>query len=122
MGSDAYLVTSMSGFVTTDSAALGAVATVVSSGGAFGTVSGPAGSPASTTASDTNDMDLYQAIDSATGTIAVVVTESAATTATTYNYVAQCSNRGTCDSATGLCKCFKGYSNDNRNEQNMLAQ
>ena len=38
-----------------------------------------------------------------------------------YQYVAQCSNRGTCDSATGLCKCFKGYSHDNCNTQNMLA-
>merc|ERR1712167_387494 len=34
-----------------------------------------------------------------------------------------CANtdRGTCDSATGVCKCFKGYSNDNCDNQNMLA-
>merc|ERR1711998_241304 len=31
---------------------------------------------------------------------------------TTYQYVSQCSNRGACDSSTGVCKCFKGYSND----------
>ena len=41
--------------------------------------------------------------------------------ANTYKYVAQCANRGTCDSATGVCKCFKGYANDNCNKQNMLA-
>jgi len=40
---------------------------------------------------------------------------------TTYQYVAQCSNRGACDASTGLCKCFKGYSNDNCDTQNMLA-
>jgi hypothetical protein len=38
-----------------------------------------------------------------------------------FQYVSQCSNRGTCDSATGVCKCFKGYSNDNCDNQNMLA-
>jgi len=40
---------------------------------------------------------------------------------TTYQYVSQCSNRGACDSSTGVCKCFKGYSNDNCDTQNMLA-
>merc|ERR1719146_285928 len=29
----------------------------------------------------------------------------------------QCSNRGACDSSTGVCKCFKGYSNDNCDTQ-----
>merc|ERR1719502_2180012 len=28
-----------------------------------------------------------------------------------YEFVAQCSNRGTCDD--GQCECFKGYTNDN---------
>merc|ERR1712100_916621 len=50
---------------------------------------------------------------------ATLVTEAAA--GTTYHYVAQCSNRGSCDAGTGLCKCFKGYSNDNCDTQNMLA-
>jgi len=47
------------------------------------------------------------------------ITEDAA--GSTYQYVAQCSNRGSCDASTGLCKCFKGYSNDNCDTQNMLA-
>merc|ERR1712100_645958 len=40
---------------------------------------------------------------------------------TTYQYVSQCSNRGAFDSSTGVCKCFKGYSNDHCDTQNMLA-
>jgi len=61
---------------------------------------------------------LYQVLHT-TGYIGTVVTESAS--ATTFQYVSQCSNRGTCDSSTGICKCFKGYSNDNCDNQNMLA-
>merc|ERR1719313_1112348 len=34
-----------------------------------------------------------------------IVTEAAS--GSTYHYVAQCSNRGSCDAGTGLCKCFK---------------
>jgi hypothetical protein len=35
--------------------------------------------------------------------------------------VSQCSNRGACDGSTGICACFKGYTNDNCDTQNMLA-
>jgi hypothetical protein len=34
-----------------------------------------------------------------------------------YEYVSQCSNRGSCDSETGLCKCYAGYTNDNCDTQ-----
>lgn len=56
---------------------------------------------------------------SALGFTGTVITESSS--ATTFQYVSQCSNRGLCDSSTGLCKCFKGYSADNCHLQNMLA-
>ena len=62
---------------------------------------------------------LYQVLHTNTGYVGTLVTES--DTAATFQYVSQCANRGTCDSSTGICKCFKGYSNDNCDNQNMLA-
>lgn len=41
--------------------------------------------------------------------------------ASTYNYVAQCSNRGICDTDAGVCDCFPGYTNDNCAIQSSLA-
>lgn len=40
--------------------------------------------------------------------------------ASTYNYVAPCSNRGICDTDSGLCSCFPGYTNDDCSEQAAL--
>jgi len=42
-------------------------------------------------------------------------------TKSTYNYVAECSNRGICDDSTGICKCFPGYTNDDCSVQNSIA-
>jgi hypothetical protein len=46
----------------------------------------------------------------------------AKTGTTGYNYVAECSNRGICDSETGLCNCFAGYSGDNCGSVSSLVQ
>ena len=99
----------------------GKITTEVCSGGFNGVSVGMAG-PDATIAASATDLDLFVAVDSAAGVKAIVVTESATTATTAYQYVAQCSNRGTCDASTGICKCFKGYSSDNCSEQNMLAQ
>merc|ERR1712028_289178 len=61
---------------------------------------------------------LYKVLNT-NGYRPILVTESS--TQTTYQYVSQCSNRGNCDGSTGICACFKGYTNDNCDTQNMLA-
>jgi len=40
---------------------------------------------------------------------------------TRVDYVGQCSNRGICDSASGVCKCFSGYTGDDCSAMNALA-
>jgi len=81
------------------------------SGSAVNTFDGTGSNPAA------QDLYMIQGL-SRYGYSYSIVTENAGTT---YQYVAQCSNRGSCDASTGLCKCFKGYSNDNCDTQNMLA-
>jgi len=39
----------------------------------------------------------------------------------TYEYVAECSNRGICNSKEAVCECFGGYTNDNCDTQSSLA-
>jgi hypothetical protein len=39
----------------------------------------------------------------------------------TYEYVAQCSNRGLCDNESGVCTCFPGYTGDSCETQSSLA-
>lgn len=39
----------------------------------------------------------------------------------TTTYVSECSGRGLCDRESGVCTCFKGYTNDNCDRQSTLA-
>jgi hypothetical protein len=41
---------------------------------------------------------------------------------TGYNYVGQCSNRGICDTNSGICNCFAGYTGDDCGTMDALAQ
>ena len=38
-----------------------------------------------------------------------------------YEYVSQCSNRGLCDSTSGICQCFGGYTGVDCSIQDALA-
>lgn len=38
-----------------------------------------------------------------------------------FTYVSECSGRGLCNTQSGVCDCFKGYTNDNCDTQNILA-
>jgi len=116
----AMVSTAVTEAATGQKIALGNVVNRASAGetGANPFVGGTAGTDKFTYAAGQNDLYTIQGFSSA-GYSYSVITESAS--ATTYQYVAQCSNRGSCDASTGLCKCFKGYSNDNCDTQNMLA-
>jgi hypothetical protein len=39
-----------------------------------------------------------------------------------YEHTSQCSNRGLCDSVTGLCTCFRGYTGEDCSIQSILAK
>jgi hypothetical protein len=55
------------------------------------------------------------------GGVSGVTVVSEGANAKVYQYVAQCSNRGLCNSETGLCECFSGYTRHNCDKANAFA-
>ena len=39
-----------------------------------------------------------------------------------YTYVSECSNRGSCDTDSGVCSCFTGYAGDDCSVQYNVLQ
>ncbi|KAL7692693.1 putative EGF-like domain-containing protein [Plasmopara halstedii] len=64
---------------------------------------------------------LGNTLDGGDNTVLFVYKVTPPANALKYNYVSQCSGRGICDTETGICDCFKGYTNDNCDTQNILA-
>jgi hypothetical protein len=58
---------------------------------------------------------------SSTSGIVILFKFTPSTTTGNYEYVSQCSNRGSCDGETGLCACFKGYTGDDCTTMSSLA-
>jgi hypothetical protein len=105
---------------TVGAAATAASSVTTSIGGAHGTAGHIYGAADLGQTAASGAIALYKTTYGAVGAPTLTqVTEGAG--AATYQYVAQCSNRGLCDASSGVCKCFKGYSNDNCDKQNMLA-
>ena len=113
----AMVTTAVTEAATGQTIAVGNVCNSGGNGAPFVGGTNDAANNKNTFAAGQNDLYTIQGF-SRNGYSYSIVTESAGTT---YQYVAQCSNRGSCDASTGLCKCFKGYSNDNCDTQNMLA-
>ncbi|OQR86795.1 hypothetical protein ACHHYP_09947 [Achlya hypogyna] len=61
------------------------------------------------------------ATTAAAGTDPLFVITKASPMTGTYQYVSPCAGRGLCDRSSGICQCFKGYTDDNCDTQNILA-
>ena len=58
---------------------------------------------------------------SSTSGVVVLFKFTPSTSTGNYEYVSQCSNRGSCDGETGLCSCFRGYTGDDCTTMSSLA-
>jgi len=96
-----------------------ATSVVVSPGCYRGACGGAGTEPATLSGlANNNRKHLYKLVNTI-GYKGAKVTES--TTGATYQYVSQCSNRGSCDTSLGLCDCYSGYSGLTCSSQNMVA-
>jgi|EP00935_MAST-01C_sp_MAST-1C-sp1_P002270 hypothetical protein len=68
--------------------------------------------------SDDTAKDLYKKMNGFGYTGAYCTEDS---TGATFQHVSQCSNRGYCQTDSGICKCYAGYTNDNCDTQNAVT-
>merc|ERR1712146_465008 len=72
------------------------------------------------TAAATNELELYSS-DSTRSAARTCYIVPDANNANTLRVASQCSGRGLCDTTSGVCECFAGYTGDDCSIQNALA-
>merc|ERR1712124_39057 len=72
------------------------------------------------TAAATNELELYSSDSTRTAARTCYIVPDA-NNANTLRVASQCSGRGLCDTTSGVCECFAGYTGDDCSIQNALA-
>merc|ERR1711937_1002598 len=105
----------------TVSSAAGAGTTSTDTDGFFGVACyGDVSQGDGSTAAATNELELYSSDSTRTAARTCYIVPDA-NNANTLRVASQCSGRGLCDTTSGVCECFAGYTGDDCSIQNALA-